>query len=79
MTAVLLQVCTSSVVKDVWNGLSSHVIAFGGSGTGRSFTLFGRRLTSVSDGIIQRITRRLFLLGALRPPFFYRCLESIGV
>jgi hypothetical protein len=73
------QVCTSSVVKDVWNGGSCHVLAFGGSGTGRSFTLFGRRLTSVSDGVIQRIARRLFLLGGALTGSLLACVAAIIV
>ena len=58
------QVAGLSSVRDVWRGYHCVLASIGGSGSGKSFTLFGRRSSSVSDGIIQRFCKRLFLLGA---------------
>jgi hypothetical protein len=68
-------------LKDLWRGVSCTLISYGGSQTGKSYSLFGtpsvlepsRVKPLVSDGLVPRLLKRLFALGTSRPAPSWPC------
>ncbi len=68
--------CVQSVgmplLRDLWQGYSVCLVVYGASGSGKSQSMFGRhlawdasrRVTVVTEGMLPRVLRGLFQLGA---------------